>query len=69
MYESRCMVSFIFFSKKHHKTKRKILADKLSSLEALISALANLDKVCETIEDEYLNSLIENKFERWEEKS
>jgi len=43
--------------------------DKLSSLETLIAALANLDKVCETIEDQYLISLRDDKFERWEEKS
>jgi len=43
--------------------------DKLSSLDALIEALANLDKVCEAIEDGYLNSLVEEKFERWEEQS
>ena len=49
--------------------QNKILTDKLSSLDALIAALADLDKVCETIEDAYLNSLIEDKFERWEEQS
>jgi DNA-directed RNA polymerase I and III subunit RPAC2 len=38
-------------------------------LDALIAALANLDNVCETIEDKYLNSLIHDSFERWEEKS
>jgi DNA-directed RNA polymerases I and III subunit RPAC2 len=43
--------------------------DNLSSLEALITALGNLDNVCETIEDAYLNSLIRDSFERWEEKS
>jgi len=42
--------------------------DNLSSLDALITALSDLDKVCETIEDEYLASLREGKFERWNER-
>ncbi|KAF8960301.1 RBP11-like subunits of RNA polymerase [Flammula alnicola] len=42
--------------------------DNLSSLDALINALADLDKVCETVEDEYLASLRAGKFERWEER-
>jgi DNA-directed RNA polymerase I and III subunit RPAC2 len=43
--------------------------DNLSSLDALITALVNLDTVCETIEEEYLASLRKGKFEMWEEKS
>ncbi|KAF9010200.1 DNA-directed RNA polymerase [Cyathus striatus] len=43
--------------------------DNLSSLQALVQALDDLDKLCESIEDAYLESLRENKFERWEEKS
>jgi len=43
--------------------------DKLSSLDALIEALENLDQVCEAIEDGYIHSLVENTFERWEEQS
>ncbi|TFK34433.1 DNA-directed RNA polymerase [Crucibulum laeve] len=43
--------------------------DNLSSLQALITALSDLDDVCETIEDAYIMSLREDKFERWEEKS
>ncbi|TFK25313.1 RBP11-like subunits of RNA polymerase [Coprinopsis marcescibilis] len=42
--------------------------DGVSSLEALINALDNLDKLCETVEDRYLDSLREENFERWDEK-
>ncbi len=42
--------------------------DGLSSLDALINALSELDKVCDAIEDKYLESLREDKFERWEEQ-
>ena len=51
------------------KSSLIVKTDNLSSLDALITALANLDKACETIEDSYLNSLIHDTFERWEEKS
>jgi len=43
--------------------------DKLSSLEALMDALSNLDTLCETIETAYLTSLQHDKYERWQEKS
>ncbi|EDR08272.1 uncharacterized protein LACBIDRAFT_297775 [Laccaria bicolor S238N-H82] len=43
--------------------------DNLSSLQALTTALSDLDSLCETVEDTYLTSLREDKFERWEEKS
>ncbi|PFH49573.1 hypothetical protein AMATHDRAFT_76126 [Amanita thiersii Skay4041] len=43
--------------------------DHLSSLDALISALDNLDNVCNSIEEKYLNSLRAGKYERWEEQS
>ncbi|KAF5310652.1 hypothetical protein D9619_007955 [Psilocybe cf. subviscida] len=42
--------------------------DNHSSLDALIEALDELDKVCETVEEAYTTSLKEGKFERWEEK-
>lgn len=42
--------------------------DNLSSLDALITALDNLDNLCETVEDAYLESLRTDQFERWEEK-
>lgn len=44
------------------------LLDNLSSLDALIAALTELDKVCEAVEDGYLNSLRDGKFERWDER-
>ncbi|KAL9710361.1 RNA polymerase subunit AC19 [Leucoagaricus gongylophorus] len=43
--------------------------DNLSSLDALIDALGNLDNLCEVIEDAYLDSLRENKHEVWIEES
>jgi DNA-directed RNA polymerase I and III subunit RPAC2 len=42
--------------------------DNHSSLDALIEALEELDKVCETVEEAYTASLKQGKFERWEEK-
>lgn len=43
--------------------------DKLSSLTALLTALNDLDSLCETVEDAYNTSLQKDKYERWEEKS
>ncbi|KAG2338317.1 RBP11-like subunits of RNA polymerase [Suillus weaverae] len=43
--------------------------DGLSSLNALLEALTNLDSVCETIENKYHSSLATNDYERWEERS
>ncbi|KAI6043978.1 DNA-directed RNA polymerase [Pisolithus marmoratus] len=43
--------------------------DGLSSLNALLEALDNLDGVCESVEERYLSSLQEGRYERWEEKS
>ncbi|KAH9478378.1 DNA-directed RNA polymerases I and III subunit RPAC2 [Psilocybe cubensis] len=43
--------------------------DNASSIDALISALEELDKVCEAVEDGYLASLREDKFERWVERT
>ncbi|KAF9500649.1 RBP11-like subunits of RNA polymerase [Pleurotus eryngii] len=43
--------------------------DNLSSLEALIAALSNLDDLCLTIGEAYDKSLREDKYTRWEEKS
>jgi hypothetical protein len=44
-------------------------ADNLSALQALISALNDLDTLCETIEDAYDTSLENDNIERWDEKS
>jgi len=43
--------------------------DNLSSLQALTTALSDLDSLCETVEDTYLTSLREDRYERWEETS
>ncbi|KJA25651.1 hypothetical protein HYPSUDRAFT_37692 [Hypholoma sublateritium FD-334 SS-4] len=43
--------------------------DGKSSLDALIVALGELDKVCEAVEDKYIASLQEGKFEQWEERT
>jgi DNA-directed RNA polymerase I and III subunit RPAC2 len=44
-------------------------ADNLSSLSALITALADLDALCATIEERYLNDVQEGDYERWVERS
>lgn len=44
-------------------------SDGLSSLNALLEALTNLDAVCETVEHKYHASLATNDYERWEERS
>jgi DNA-directed RNA polymerase I and III subunit RPAC2 len=44
-------------------------ADNLSSLSALITALADLDELCATIENAYVGDLKEGKYERWDERS
>ncbi|KIJ62142.1 hypothetical protein HYDPIDRAFT_114998 [Hydnomerulius pinastri MD-312] len=43
--------------------------DGLSSLDALLEALSNLDDVCDSVEEKYRASLAEGRYERWEEKS
>ncbi|KAJ7100088.1 RBP11-like subunits of RNA polymerase [Mycena belliarum] len=43
--------------------------DNLSSLSALITALADLDKLCETIEDAYVADLRKKTYERWDERA
>lgn len=44
-------------------------ADNLSSLQALLTALSDLDDLCQTIEGAYQSSLKHGKYERWDEKS
>ncbi|KAF8918619.1 RBP11-like subunits of RNA polymerase [Mucidula mucida] len=41
----------------------------LSSLDAMVTALDDLDAVCTTIGDTYTKSLQSGKYERWEEQS
>ena len=43
--------------------------DNLSALQVLITALNDLDTLCETIEDAYDASLKNDNIERWDEKS
>lgn len=67
-YEYRCMVRI------HHPShfpgaSDGTSSDGLSSLNALIEALNNLDAVCETVEKKYHGSLATNDYERWEETS
>ena len=63
MYGKLFLVLFLFLKK---NAQLIVLQNRWS---VVIAALANLDKVCETVEDRYLNSLIHDSFERWEEKS
>jgi hypothetical protein len=44
-------------------------ADRLSSLEALVSALDNLDSLFESIDRKYAQSLSEDDIQRWDEKN
>ncbi|KAI0087430.1 RBP11-like subunits of RNA polymerase [Irpex rosettiformis] len=66
-------VSFCGYSVPHpsenHIHLRVQMYDNLSSLEALLEALNNLDNLCDTIEESYSSSLAEGSFERWDEKS
>ncbi|KAF8235022.1 RBP11-like subunits of RNA polymerase [Tricholoma matsutake] len=43
--------------------------DNLSSLSALMTALNDLDDLCESVEEKYMTSLKEDKYEQWVEKS
>ena len=67
-YGSKCMVRRIILST---RTIRPSYAqiDQLSSLEALLTALSNLDDLCETIQSAYDKSLEGDGFERWNEPS
>ncbi|KAJ7164729.1 RBP11-like subunits of RNA polymerase [Mycena crocata] len=42
--------------------------DNLSSLSALITALADLDALCGTIEDAYVEDVRKGEYERWDER-
>lgn len=52
-----------------HEARTERLIDNLSALQTLITALNDLDTLCETIEDSYDTSLKNDEIERWEEKS
>ncbi|KAI0697033.1 RBP11-like subunits of RNA polymerase [Cytidiella melzeri] len=66
-------VSFCGYSAPHpsenHIHVRIQMYDNLSSLEALLTALSNLDELCETVEVTYNASLAKDSFERWDEKT
>jgi hypothetical protein len=63
---SKCTVSALLGPKLSYSDS---LSDGLSSLEALTTALADLDTVCETVENAYDTSLKAEGFERWTEIS
>ena len=44
-------------------------SDGLSSLTALLQALDDLDNLCTTVEEAYHNSLTNDAYEKWDEKS
>jgi len=66
-------VEFCGYSVPHpsenHINIRIQMYDNLSALQALITALNDLDTLCETIEDAYDASLKSDTIERWDEKS
>ncbi|OBZ67489.1 DNA-directed RNA polymerases I and III subunit RPAC2 [Grifola frondosa] len=66
-------VEFCGYSVPHpsenHINMRIQMYDNLSSLTALLTALNDLDNLCETIEDAYKTSLRLDRYERWDEKS
>lgn len=45
------------------------LQDNLSSLQALLKALDDLENLCNAIGEAYSESLQNGDFERWDEKS
>jgi hypothetical protein len=53
----------------HPAPNQHLSIDKLSSLTALLTALSDLDSLCETVENAYDTSLRKDKYEKWEEKS
>ncbi|KAF9788104.1 RBP11-like subunits of RNA polymerase [Thelephora terrestris] len=65
-------VEFCGYSVPHpsenHLNIRIQMYDNLSALQALITALNDLDSLCETIEDAYDTSLKNDQIERWDEK-
>ncbi|KAH9946881.1 RBP11-like subunits of RNA polymerase [Amylocystis lapponica] len=66
-------VEFCGYSLPHpsenHFHLRVQMYDNLSSLTALLTALADLDKLFETIDDTYKESLQRDPIERWDEES
>ncbi|KAI3619679.1 putative rna polymerase i and iii shared subunit rpc19 [Moniliophthora roreri] len=66
--------TLLFFTCVPHPSEPNIqvriqMYDGLSSLDALIKALSDLDDLCEVVSDKYNDSLQHDDYERWEEKS
>ncbi|GJE99570.1 RBP11-like subunits of RNA polymerase [Phanerochaete sordida] len=66
-------VEFCGYSVPHpsenHIHLRIQMYDNMSSLDALLEALDNLDKLCDTVENAYSQSLATDSYERWDERS
>ncbi|KZT64560.1 RBP11-like subunits of RNA polymerase [Daedalea quercina L-15889] len=66
-------VEFCGYSVPHpsenHIHMRIQMYDNLSSLDALLQALSNLDDLCITIDEAYQKNLGEGQYERWDEQS
>jgi hypothetical protein len=67
--DSDVRYAFRVFPFSSHGPFTEPFADNLSALQALITALNDLDSLCETIEDAYDTSLKNDQIERWDEKS
>lgn len=67
MSGSKCTVSYARCICCDHVLN--VLSDGLSSLDALLTALANLDDLCLAIGEAYKTSLTEDDYEKWDEKS
>ena len=46
-----------------------LASDNLSSLTALMTALDGLDDLCQAVEEKYVTSLVDDKYEQWVERS
>lgn len=66
MFGYRCMVSTYPDCEVITLTS---IADKLSALSALLTALENLDSMCAAISDAYDTSLQTDDYEKWTEES
>ncbi|EPS93365.1 hypothetical protein FOMPIDRAFT_1170600 [Fomitopsis schrenkii] len=66
-------VEFCGYSVPHpsenHIHMRIQMYDNLSSLDALLKALSDLDDLCVTIDEAYQKNLQEARYERWNEES
>ena len=67
--DSDVRYAFLIFLIPQHGPHAEKSTDNLSALQALVTALNDLDTLCETIEDAYDASLKKDNIERWDEKS